>query len=164
MGEYIAQYFEAKFPDRLRLPFAFDPALLARDLANLSSTAWTRHYVKQNYQGDWAVIPLRAPAGETHPIRMISSNPGCRDFADTPLLDACPYFREVIAMIKAPLRTVRLMRLTAGSVIKEHEDVDLSFEDGTVRLHIPVVTNEEVEFLLNRTRVVLEAGSCWYLR
>ena len=164
MSEYIAQHFEAKFPDRLRLPFAFDPALLARDLGRLSSAAWVRHYVKQNYEGDWSVIPLRAPAGESHPIRMINSDPTCRDFVDTPLLDACPYFREVAGTFQAPLRNVRLMRLTAGSVIKEHHDVDLSFEDGSVRLHIPVVTNDGVDFRLNGARVVLEAGSCWYLR
>ena len=65
MNEYIAQHFEAKFPDRLRLPFCFDPALLARDLASLSSDAWLRHYVRQNYEGDWSVIALRGPAGET---------------------------------------------------------------------------------------------------
>jgi hypothetical protein len=56
------------------------------------------------------------------------------------------------------------MRLTPGSVIKEHVDTDLSFEDGTVRLHVPVVTNDAVDFRLNGTRVVMEAGSCWYLR
>jgi mannose-6-phosphate isomerase-like protein (cupin superfamily) len=33
-----------------------------------------------------------------------------------------------------------------------------------VRLHIPVVTNDAVDFRLNGERVVLEAGSCWYLR
>ena len=164
MHEYIAQHFEAKFPDRLRLPFRFDPALLARDLANLSAAAWVRHYVKQNYEGDWAVIPLRAPAGETHPLRMINSDPAARNFVDTPLLDASPYFREVLATFEAPLRTARLMRLTPGSVIKEHHDVALSFEDGTVRLHIPVVTNDAVDFRLNGVRVALEAGSCWYLR
>ena len=130
----------------------------------LSATAWVDHYVRQNYEGDWSVVPLRAPAGETHPIRMISADPTCRTFVDTPLLDACPYMREVAATFQAPLRTVRLMRLTAGSVIKEHEDLDLSFEDGMVRLHIPVVTNPDVDFRLNGTRVVLEAGSCWYLR
>jgi Aspartyl/Asparaginyl beta-hydroxylase len=56
------------------------------------------------------------------------------------------------------------MRLTPGSVIKEHTDVDLSFEDGMVRVHIPVTTNEHVAFHLNGARVVLEAGSAWYLR
>jgi hypothetical protein len=164
MSELVERHFEAKFPDRLRLPISVDAALLARDLDGLSSAAWIGHYVKQNYDGDWSVIPLRAPAGETHPLRMIYSDPGCKVFEDTPLLDACPYLREVVATFQAPLRAVRLMRLTAGSVIKEHHDVELSFEDGSVRLHIPVVTNPDVDFRLNGTRVVLEAGSCWYLR
>jgi Aspartyl/Asparaginyl beta-hydroxylase len=164
MNEIVRPQFKATFPDRLRLPFSFDPVGLARDLANLSAAAWVSHYVKANYDGDWSVIPLRAPAGEHHPLRMIYADPACRTFEDTPLLDACPYFREVIAAFQAPMRTVRLMRLTAGSVIKEHEDVDLSFEDGMVRLHIPVVTNDAVDFRLNGTRVSLEAGSCWYLR
>jgi hypothetical protein len=95
---------------------------------------------------------------------MIYSDPTCRDFADTPMLAACPYFRQVLDTFAAPLRAVRLMRLTAGSVIKEHTDHELSFEDGTVRIHVPVVTNAEVEFYLNRSRVVLEVGSSWYLR
>lgn len=154
----------AKLPDRLRLPFTFDPTLLARDLTNLSSTSWTRHYVRANYDGDWSAIALRGPAGEKHPLRQIYANPTCRTFADTPLLDACPYFREVMATFRCPLRTVRLMRLTPGSVVKEHFDHELGFEDGMVRIHIPVVTNDRVEFVLNGSRVVMAAGSCWYLR
>jgi aspartyl/asparaginyl beta-hydroxylase len=151
-------------PDRLRLPFEFDPALLARDLDGLRAVDWIKHYVQQNYDGDWSVIALRGKAGATHPVMMIYSDPTCRDFADTPMLAACPYFRQVLDTFEAPLRAVRLMRLTAGSVIKEHADHELSFEDGTVRIHVPVVTNAAVEFYLNRSRVVLEAGSSWYLR
>ena len=164
MDGYIPQHFEAKFPDRLRLPLDFDASRLAADMRQLSSAAWTRHFIKQNYDGDWSIIPLRAPAGETHPTRMIAPPPACVEFADTPLLDACPYIREVMAIFRCPLRTVRLMRLTPGSVIKEHEDNQLSFEDGMVRLHVPVVTNDDVDFRLNGTRVNLAAGSCWYLR
>ncbi len=33
-----------------------------------------------------------------------------------------------------------------------------------VRIHIPVVTNDGVDFRLNGTRVVMPAGSSWYLR
>ena len=33
-----------------------------------------------------------------------------------------------------------------------------------MRIHIPITTNAAVEFELNRRRVILEAGSCWYLR
>ena len=153
-----------RFPDRLRLPLAFDPAGLARDLARLSSDEWISHYVRQNYEGDWSVVALRSPAGETHPIRMINADPTARAFVDTPLLRACDYFPQVLAAFECPLRVVRLMRLTPGSRIKEHTDLDLSFEDGMVRIHIPVTTNPDVEFYLNGSRVVLQAGSAWYLR
>ena len=88
----------------------------------------------------------------------------CDTFVDTPLLQGCDYFRHVLDAFHCPLRTVRLMRLTPGSRIKEHTDPALSFEDGMVRIHVPVVTNPEVEFFLNRERVILEAGSAWYLR
>ena len=153
-----------QLPDRLRLPFTFDPDLLARDLRGLSAVGWTEHFVRQNYDGDWSVIPLRGSASAKHPVMMIYSDPTCTEFADTPMLAACPYFRQVLDTFKTPLLAVRLMRLTPGSVIKEHNDMDLSFEDGTVRIHVPVVTNAGVEFYLNRSRVVLDAGSAWYLR
>jgi Aspartyl/Asparaginyl beta-hydroxylase len=151
-------------PDRLRLPFAFDPDLLARDLHALATVGWIEHFVPQHYDGDWSVIPLRGRAGATHPVMMISSNPGVTEFEDTPMLDGCPYFRKILDSFACPLRAVRLMRLTPGSVIKEHCDVQLSAEDGTARIHIPVVTNPDVAFCLNGARVVLDAGSAWYLR
>jgi Aspartyl/Asparaginyl beta-hydroxylase len=151
-------------PDRLRLPFTFAPDRLARDMQGLASSRWTRHFVKQNYEGDWSVIPLRAPAGARHPVKMIYADPTCHSFEDTPILQGCPYFREVLMTFRCRLRAVRLMRLAAGSVIKEHSDPDLSFEDGTVRLHVPVATNDRVAFVLNGSRVVMETGSTWYLR
>lgn len=153
-----------RFPDRLRLPLAFDPAPLEADLARLAAVAWTSHFVKQNYDGDWSVIALRGPAGESHPIRMIYSDPACSDYADTPALDACPYFQAVLGAFACPLHAVRLMRLSPGSVIKEHRDHDLAFEDGMVRVHIPVTTNEGVDFRLNGVRCPMPAGSAWYLR
>jgi len=153
-----------QLPDRLRLPLSFDPDRLSRDLDALAAVDWTAHFVKQNYDGDWSVIPLRGKAGATHPIMMIYSDPTCRDFADTPMLAACPYFRQILDTFEAPLQAVRLMRLTPGSLIREHRDHELSVEEGTVRIHVPVVTNDAVEFYLNRSRVVLDAGSAWYLR
>jgi len=153
-----------RLPDRLRLPFTFDPERLATDLHGVSSAGWINHFVPQNYDGDWSVIPLRGKAGARHPVMMIYSDPACQDFEDTPMLAACPCFRQVLGTFEAPLQAVRLMRLTPGSVIKEHNDLELSFEEGTVRIHVPIVTNADVEFYLNRRRVVLEAGSAWYLR
>ena len=152
------------FPDRLLLPLTFDPARLAADMAAISAGGWIAHFVTQNYDGDWSVIPLRAPAGARHPVQMIYSDHACTEFADTPLLAAAPYLRQVLGALACPLLAVRLMRLSPGSVIKEHRDHDLAFEEGTVRLHIPVATNEGVDFRLNGRRCVMAAGSTWYLR
>jgi hypothetical protein len=153
-----------KLPDRLRLPFAFDPALLFRDLETLSSVAWTSHFVTQNYDGDWSAIALRAAAGATHPIMMIYSDPSATAFEDTPMLGGCSYFRQVLRAFACPLRSVRLMRLAPGSTIKEHQDHDLDAAYGMARIHIPITTNPHVVFELNRSRVVMEPGSAWYLR
>jgi hypothetical protein len=150
-------------PDRLRLPLSFDAGRLAEDLANLGEN-WTPHFVRQNYSGDWGAIPLRAPGGETHPIRMIYPEPTQQRFVDTAALQASTYFREVLASFQSTILSTRLMRLTPGSVIKEHTDLGLQFEEGLARLHIPILTNSDVEFYLNGSRVIMTAGSCWYLR
>lgn len=152
--------------DRLRLPFSFDPVRLAAALAALERTDWIEHFVKQNYDGRWSVIPLRAPAGSEHqhPIMQISATPGVTDFIDMPALDEAPYLREVLHSLGFPLNAARLMRLDPGSVIKTHCDPDLAFEDGIVRLHIAICTNARVTFLLNGTPVAMQPGECWYLR
>ena len=57
------------------------------------------------------------------------------------------------------------MRLEPGGDLKEHSDpqLDLQFRN-QVRLHVPVFTNDSVDFLLNGTRVPLRSGELWYLR
>ena len=151
------------FPDRLRLPFAFDPARLRADLDAVDRD-WIDHMVRQNYAGSWSVLPLRHSAGATHPVTMIYSDPTAAEFVDGSLLAATPYFRAVLAEFQCPLNAVRLMRLTPGSVIKPHRDHDLAAEQGMARLHIPITTNPHVEFLLNGTPVTMAPGEAWYLR
>jgi quercetin dioxygenase-like cupin family protein len=150
--------------DRLKLDLSFDPQSLRDDLARAARSKWTAHFVRQNYEGDWSAMPLRSPAGETHPIRLIYADPMATSFVDTPLLDGCGYFREVIAAFECPVRCVRLMKLTPGSIIKEHTDHDLEFESGKVRIHIPITTNPGVEFELNGRRVTMAPGEAWYLK
>ncbi|MEN3747161.1 aspartyl/asparaginyl beta-hydroxylase domain-containing protein [Sphingomonas sp. HF-S3] len=155
---------EWRFPDRVRLPLHFDAARLAADLAAFDADEWIEHFVRQNYDGDWSVLPLRSAASATHPVMMIYSSPTETEFVDTPFLARTPYFAEVLSQFECPLTSVRLMRLTPGSVILEHHDPDLAAEHGTVRIHVPVMTNPGVEFLVNRTPVTMLPGEAWYLR
>jgi hypothetical protein len=154
----------AGLPDRVRLPLAFDPAPLAADLAAFGEGEWIRHFVRSNYEGEWSVIPLRAAAGETHPVRMIGTHPLAERFVDTVYLDRAPAVRALLAALDCPLKAVRLMRLTPGSRILEHDDFDPDAESGTARLHIPITTSDAVEFLLNRRPVRMRPGELWYLR
>lgn len=151
-------------PHAQKLPLSFDAARLQADLDVFEEEEWIAHFVRRNYDGSWSVIPLRGPAGETHPIRMSYSDPSCDTFEDTPFLDRTPYLREVLGAFECPLLSVRLMRLAPGSVIKEHTDFDLSIEDGTARLHVPIQTNPDVDFRLCGERMPLHAGECWYLK
>lgn len=148
--------------DRIKLPMAFDPGSLKQDLKALESIDWIDHFVTDNYQGDWSVIPLTAQEGRHHPILMASAVPGNNNFVSTPYLKECPYYQKLLASFKTKLFSIRLMKLTAGSEIKEHRDYDL--DDGEVRLHIPVTTNKDVHFYLNQKEVVMSEGDCWYLR
>ncbi len=150
--------------DRIRLPFHFDGIKLQKDLKKLSNNDWIRHFVTENYEGNWSVIPLRGTAGAEHPIKMIYSDPGCKEYADTPFLAELDYFPEVLKSFQCPLDAVRLMKLSAGSQINEHVDFDLTADGLYARLHIPVVTNAQVDFRLNGSRVDMRVGECWYLR
>lgn len=150
-------------PDRVKLPFAFDPAHLRADLDAIEDD-WIDHLVKQNYEGSWLVLPLRHTANATHPVMKIYADPTAMEFVDSRLLGQLPHFQKVLAAFQCPLQAVRLMRLTPGSLIKPHRDHDLAAEWGSARIHIPITTNAGVEFLLNGTPLALAPGEAWYLR
>ncbi len=154
------------YPDRLKLPLSFDVPQLKQDLQRLAGIEWIDHFVKQNYEGNWSAIGLRmqAQAKDMHPVMSIVSDPACTEWVNSPYLEQFPYFQTVLDSFQCPLEAVRLMRLTAGSEIKEHYDHTMSFEEGSVRLHIPIQTHPDVEFYLNDQRVIMQEGECWYLR
>jgi len=160
----LTKYHNSLTLDRIKLPFSFDVKKLKSDLQLFLQKDWIDHFVQQNYEGQWQVIPLFAQAYATHPIQMIFSNPTCVDFVPTPLLLRCSYLQEVLTSFQCKLGAVRLMKLTAGSRIKEHEDGDLALELKQARLHIPITTSSELEFKLNGDTVVMQEGECWYLR
>jgi hypothetical protein len=144
----------------LNLPLQFEAALLQADLRQITADAFVPHFNTRYYQGDWSVAPLRSVGGRPGHIY---PDPTARNaFADTPLLARCPYVRRVLASFPCPQQAVRFMRLKAGSSIREHRDYRLGFEDGEVRLHIPVLTNPEVEFVLDGVPVAMKEGQCWY--
>jgi hypothetical protein len=142
------------------LPLRFDVERLIADLARAQPADWVPHFNRGYYEGDWSALPLRSVGGETR--RIFPAPVPIDQFADTPHMARFPYFREVVAAFPMPLRTVRLLRLSAGSSILEHTDGDLGYEDGQVRFHIPIVTSPLVEFRLAGHRLDMQPGEAWY--
>lgn len=144
-----------------KLPMSFDPDRLKADLACFQSDEWIPHFNTRYYEGDWSGIALRAVGGRAG--QLYPDPTATDDFADTPLLARCPYFQEVLAAFQCPLTSVRLLRLAGGSSIREHRDYKLGFEDGEMRIHVPVETNLDVAFFLAGERVLMQEGGTWYL-
>ncbi len=145
----------------LKLPFQFDIEKLQADLKKFREDDWIAHYNKSHYEGDWDIIALRADEGNKYKI--FSPYEVTDKMADTEHMAKCSYFKEVLDSLKCQKNTVRLMRLKPGAIIKEHTDYNLSLDDVELRLHIPITTNPQMEFYLDKKRVVLQEGECWYL-
>jgi hypothetical protein len=145
----------------LKLPFLFDVGLLQQEVCALSAPHWLPHYQVKQYEGEWTAIPLRSIAGKADDIIIApTENP---EYLDTVFLKNCPYLQKVLQHFKCPLQAVRLLKLNAASNIKEHRDAELNFESGEIRLHIPILTHTDVEFFLDKERLTLQEGECWYM-
>jgi hypothetical protein len=144
-----------------RLPFYFDPNRLKADLGQIEPDEWARHFNTAYYEGEWSGVSLRSVGGVKDQLYPDPTAEG--RFADTPLLARCPYFQEVLVALPFPKDAVRLLKLQAGSNILEHRDYKLGYEDGFIRLHLPIETNRDVAFYLDGQRVDMQPGECWYL-
>jgi hypothetical protein len=144
-----------------KLPLLFDAARMQQEVENLTHYSWKLHYNTKHYDGEWSALPLRSADGSLQNI--IAHDSGAASFADTELMQFCPYIQWVTQQFKCPLLAIRLLKLKAGAVIHPHSDYGLYLEDGEIRLHIPIVTNELVAFFLEDERIYLRAGECWYM-
>lgn len=142
-----------------KLPFEFDRLSLYGDLEK-AQNQWIAHFNSSYFRGEWSGIQLREPQKITHGL-----SPGTGSdnlYQDTEILLSLDYIPYVLNSFKCQKTSVRLLKLTAGSIIKAHKDTDLNFFEGDLRIHIPIITNEKVEFLIDGELVRMAPGECWY--
>lgn len=153
------------FRDRVQLPFQFDVERMKADIEAMQLKSFMYY----------DVMPLRAPAHVVDPSRPFPQG-GTGDFADgswtdwldTAALAQASYLLEVVDTFRqhTKVNLVRLLRLEAGAIVKEHTDPTLGIEQekSVVRFTIPIISPPEVEFYLNNEIVPMLPGECWYLR
>jgi len=145
-------------PSSSQLPVSFSIDKLQEDLIICENDLWTPHFNTNRYDGNWASVSLRSHSGLTNDITSFPN----KEYKNTNLLDRCHYFKEIMDWFQCEKEAVRLLRLDPKSEIKQHTDNDTSYEDGFFRIHIPVVTNSQVFFYVDKKLVPMKMGECWY--
>ena len=113
--------------DRIKLPMHFDANKMTEEIRSLNLTQFIYY----------DVLPLRSPAhfvDTSLPIPPPADDyaDGSRiDWLDTPQLAQSPYLTSVVDTFRAhtTVTLVRLLRLAAGSEVKEHNDPTLALEE-----------------------------------
>lgn len=134
----------------IRLPYQFDAIRLAEEVNSLSSEAWMEHPSKLKGNSALALISRDAGDNDEFDGHMLC----------TPHLEKCDYIQQVMAGFGEVLGRSRLMQLAPGCEVSSH--VDFNYHWYTrVRIHIPVVTNPDVQFYCGADSLHMAAGQCW---
>jgi len=142
-----------------KLPFSINSNELLLEF-NSCIANWISHFNTSYYKGEWSGIPLRSPKNKNHQLSAGDSHND--DYQDEAILKGLPYTRSVLNSLKTEKFSVRYLRLTPGSEIKAHKDHDMIFWDGYIRLHIPIITNDDVAFKLGDEILKMKPGELWF--
>ncbi len=149
----------------VQLKQRFDVIRLQNEICKFQSALWKPHYNTKHYEGNWTTLQLRSINGNIENNVSIQASALHTNMAykDTILLEKCTYLQSVINYFECEKMAVRLMKLHAGAIIKEHTDYEMNFEKGEARFHIPIQTNEDVSFFIEDQKIPMSEGECWYL-
>jgi uncharacterized protein (TIGR03032 family) len=135
----------------IQLPLTFDAALLATEVAQFDERDWRPH--PEGHPGNSA-LPLIAVHGDP-------ANDDVRGpMRPTRYLERCPYLRQVLAAFHAVWGRTRLMRLDGNAEATAHTDTNYYWSQHT-RVHVPIVTDDDVRFICGETSVHMRAGEAW---
>lgn len=139
---------------------------LLADLMQLRTREWLRPRVStgtgvsQTIDLEWRSLPLRSIGGD--PDRTDPGGPSETGFADTCWRQQAPSLDALLRTLPAPLRAVRLMALSPGAESPVHNDTKCGLPWGTVRLHVPLVTNPGAVLELGGIEHRWQPGQLWY--
>jgi hypothetical protein len=139
-----------------RLPLDFDTHTLQDEVSAIMTRYSPKAQFGPYHDGGWAAIGLMAGKGDYRDDRPSS------DIRKTEPLGIAPYMNSIIESFEVPTERVRLMQLEVGERIHWHYDGDFLFPDEKVRLHIPIFTNDDVQFQIGHQDQVWRPGELWF--
>lgn len=137
-----------------RLPIAVDAMRLRAEVDALPESLWETRAGRLGPHDAARAVFLRgyAPAeGRGKPVE------------DRESLAQLPYAREIITrLLPAPPQRCLLARLPAGAMVPPHSDIGPYFLK-TIRIHVPVITHENVWMYCDGRVFRMRAGEVWAL-
>lgn len=135
----------------VQLPLLFDAARLQQEVAQFTDSEWRPH--PEGHPGNSA-LPLIASGGDP-------ANDSVRGpMRATPFLQRMPYLRQVLAAFETVWGRTRLMRLDGNAEATPHTDVNYYWTQHA-RVHVPIITNPDVQFICGAKSVHMAAGESW---
>ena len=111
----------------------------------------------------WEAIPL-------HTINGIEGNKGTipediknKTFKPNNILLKCKYIKEILDSFNTDIYLVRLMKLKSGGYIAPHIDKLINDNKKIIRCQIPIITNDDIKFNIDKIDYNLEAGNLYYI-
>ncbi|MGO8992676.1 MAG: aspartyl/asparaginyl beta-hydroxylase domain-containing protein [Polyangiaceae bacterium] len=148
-----------KAPAAVALARTYDSALLRADYETLAGIS-PRQQPGPYHAGGWRGLSLIAPGGRSDwagacmPTTML---PG-----KTHLLRSTPHLARVLDELPCQIVSARLLTLEPGERIRPHCDSMMDLSAGMARMHVPIITDARVEFVVDGDRYALEPGTLWY--
>jgi hypothetical protein len=159
----------------------FDITSLINEIKELPE--WANHYSNYNKKSSWSALSVKGYSDDItfieQPAEMSKSwkkeNPEKLEWTirETSLLDKLPSIRKILNQIDGNTHRVRLMRLSANQgTLGRHTDAQTDYHGIKIgkimRLHIPLITNNEVNFKVWDLKGVkiekhMKMGELWYL-
>ena len=137
----------------LQLPFHFDAARIIKEISQ-----FTQEDYYDIYNSSVEVETLWSK-------HLIEPKIGFDDlphFHPNDALKQSPYLLSILDTFQCKKETFRIHTLNAKAHIRRHRDIGYSIEKGLIRIHIPIITNDQVELLVNDERINMNPGECWY--
>src|SRR5579859_440530 len=152
-------------PDVVKLLPSFDVNRLLEDFDAVREQFLAHSNPPDDYSdegdaGGWDMLPLRCPGGD--PDQIGEGTSGMEDYADTVYLESTPYVREILDSLDVPVRGVRFSAVAPGAAVHEHTDRPYGLQAGWVRLHAPVITNDQAVLFFNGVPSCWQPGEFWY--
>lgn len=147
-----------KLPPMAKLNRMFDPDKLKEDLRKVLQSTVPVPHLSNLHDGGWTGISLRNSSGRNEDG--FGLNRG--HYENTPAFALCRYLMQVIDAFPAQIGIARLLFLSAGAKVAEHTDSTHHWQTGLIRLHIPIVTHEDVHMKIGGERANWREGELWF--